>query len=183
GSCGRARGGRGCGSAARSGGPPGRRSTTRCATRGPSPPPPVGPPTGGGRRRSGRVPGLTGAWRPPRRAVGLPGPTGPPSCSGRREPRRRSCGIGHRSQLARLASGGVPVQQRFQGVCSFPVRWPTSEVGSFSLLDGVSDPVLVEPDRPVRDVLALMNARRIGAVVVVDDRRAPVGVFSERDLL
>lgn len=45
------------------------------------------------------------------------------------------------------------------------------------------DPVLVDPDRPIRDVLGLMNAQRIGGVVVVDAERRPVGIFTERDLL
>ena len=45
------------------------------------------------------------------------------------------------------------------------------------------DPVLVEPDRPVREVLREMNSRRIGAVVVVTADRALLGIFTERDLL
>jgi predicted transcriptional regulator len=45
------------------------------------------------------------------------------------------------------------------------------------------EPVLVGPERPIREVLAEMNRRRIGAVVVVDADRALLGIFSERDLL
>src|SRR5581483_9227467 len=46
-----------------------------------------------------------------------------------------------------------------------------------------SEPVLVGPERPVREVLAEMNRRRIGAVVVVNPDRSLLGIFSERDLL
>jgi serine phosphatase RsbU (regulator of sigma subunit)/CBS domain-containing protein len=46
-----------------------------------------------------------------------------------------------------------------------------------------SEPVVVSPDLAIRDVLELMNQRRIGAVVVVGHDRSLVGIFSERDLL
>ena len=42
--------------------------------------------------------------------------------------------------------------------------------------------VTIAPDRPVREALARMAERRIGALPVVDGDR-PLGVFSERDLL
>ena len=45
------------------------------------------------------------------------------------------------------------------------------------------NPVAVAPDCPLRDVLALMNEYRIGAVVVVSPDRALLGIFTERDLL
>lgn len=45
------------------------------------------------------------------------------------------------------------------------------------------DPVMVEPGRPIREVLGVMNDRRIGAVVVVDTDRSLLGIFTERDLL
>ncbi len=46
-----------------------------------------------------------------------------------------------------------------------------------------TDPVLVPPDRPVRDVLDLMNHRRIGSVLVADPVGRLLGIFTERDLL
>lgn len=45
------------------------------------------------------------------------------------------------------------------------------------------DPVVVDPDRSIRDVLGLMNLRRIGAVVVAGGDRSLRGIFTERDLL
>ncbi len=45
------------------------------------------------------------------------------------------------------------------------------------------DPVLVSPDRAVREVLDLMNLRRIGSVLVVGDDARLLGIFTERDLL
>lgn len=45
------------------------------------------------------------------------------------------------------------------------------------------DPVVVQPTCPLRDAMERMNRLRIGAVVVVDDRHAPRGIFTERDLL
>jgi len=45
------------------------------------------------------------------------------------------------------------------------------------------DPVLVPPSCPVRDALARMNERRIGAVIVTDGARNLLGIFTERDLL
>ena len=44
-------------------------------------------------------------------------------------------------------------------------------------------PVAVEPTTPIRDVLAVMNQRRIGSVLVVQDARTLAGIFTERDLL
>jgi len=45
------------------------------------------------------------------------------------------------------------------------------------------NPIVVEPDWRLRDVLQLMNQHRIGAVVVVSADRSLLGIFSERDLL
>jgi serine phosphatase RsbU (regulator of sigma subunit)/CBS domain-containing protein len=45
------------------------------------------------------------------------------------------------------------------------------------------DPILVEPDRCLRDVVRVMNQHRIGAVGVVTAERELLGIFSERDLL
>ena len=46
-----------------------------------------------------------------------------------------------------------------------------------------AEPVVVPPDCPVREALALMNRYRIGAVVVVSADRGLLGIFTERDLL
>lgn len=45
------------------------------------------------------------------------------------------------------------------------------------------DPISVPPDCPLGRVLELMNARRIGAVLVVREDRTLAGIFTERDLL
>jgi phosphoserine phosphatase RsbU/P len=45
------------------------------------------------------------------------------------------------------------------------------------------DPVVVHPDRPVGDLLLMMNRQRIGSVLVCDDSDRLVGIFTERDLL
>jgi serine phosphatase RsbU (regulator of sigma subunit) len=43
--------------------------------------------------------------------------------------------------------------------------------------------IVVPPDYPLRDVLAVMNKFRIGGVVVVSPARELLGIFTERDLL
>jgi serine phosphatase RsbU (regulator of sigma subunit) len=45
------------------------------------------------------------------------------------------------------------------------------------------DPIMVEASLSIRDVLAAMNQRRIGAVVVATPDRILLGIFTERDLL
>lgn len=45
------------------------------------------------------------------------------------------------------------------------------------------NPIMVEPCLSIREVLSLMNNRRIGAVVVATSDRELVGIFTERDLL
>jgi serine phosphatase RsbU (regulator of sigma subunit) len=45
------------------------------------------------------------------------------------------------------------------------------------------DPVSVTPDRPVGELLLLMNRLRIGSVLVCDPAGELVGIFTERDLL
>lgn len=45
------------------------------------------------------------------------------------------------------------------------------------------DPVSVSPDCPVRDVLAVMNERRIGSVLIVGPDDQLAGIFTDRDLL
>lgn len=45
------------------------------------------------------------------------------------------------------------------------------------------DPVTVSPSCPVRDVLAVMNERRIGSVLIVGPEDQLAGIFTDRDLL
>jgi CBS domain-containing protein len=45
------------------------------------------------------------------------------------------------------------------------------------------DVVTVGPDFVLRDVVSILNRRRIGAVVVVDDANAICGILSERDVV
>jgi serine phosphatase RsbU (regulator of sigma subunit) len=45
------------------------------------------------------------------------------------------------------------------------------------------EPIVVPPSCPIRDVLALMNQYRIGAVIVVEPSHSLAGIFTERDLL
>jgi serine phosphatase RsbU (regulator of sigma subunit) len=47
----------------------------------------------------------------------------------------------------------------------------------------LTDPVVVPPDRPVGELLLLMNERRIGSVLVCDGDDRLAGIFTERDLL
>ncbi|HEU5300079.1 MAG TPA: CBS domain-containing protein [bacterium] len=41
----------------------------------------------------------------------------------------------------------------------------------------------VRPDQTVREVVALLASRNVGALVVVDERARPVGIISERDIV
>jgi CBS domain-containing protein len=43
--------------------------------------------------------------------------------------------------------------------------------------------VTVKPDQIVREAVALLVEKRIGAVVVVDETGRPVGIVSERDVI
>jgi serine phosphatase RsbU (regulator of sigma subunit)/CBS domain-containing protein len=45
------------------------------------------------------------------------------------------------------------------------------------------DPARVSPDTPVQEALRLMNARRIGTVLVVEGGDLLLGIFTERDLI
>lgn len=45
------------------------------------------------------------------------------------------------------------------------------------------DPVIVPPERPIREVLEEMNRLRIGSVLVIDEMHRLLGIFTERDLL
>jgi len=45
------------------------------------------------------------------------------------------------------------------------------------------EPVTVSPTSPLGDVLELMNAKRIGAVLVTGPDQTLIGIFTERDLL
>jgi CBS domain-containing protein len=46
-----------------------------------------------------------------------------------------------------------------------------------------SDVVTIHPNRSLKDAAALLSKHNIGAVVVVDDSGAPVGILSERDIV
>ena len=44
-------------------------------------------------------------------------------------------------------------------------------------------PITVSDDRPLREVIRIMNERNIGSILVVDEEGRAMGVFTERDLL
>src|SRR5258708_39378323 len=46
-----------------------------------------------------------------------------------------------------------------------------------------TDPARVAPEQPVQAALDLMNARRVGAVLVADASDKLLGIFTERDFL
>ena len=43
--------------------------------------------------------------------------------------------------------------------------------------------ITIRPEQTVREAIALLAERNIGALVVVDDREQPVGIVSERDIV
>ena len=43
--------------------------------------------------------------------------------------------------------------------------------------------VTVRPDQTIREAISLLTQKRIGAVVVTDERGHPVGILSERDII
>ena len=43
--------------------------------------------------------------------------------------------------------------------------------------------VTIRPDQTIRQALALLAEHNIGALVVVDDSEAPIGILSERDIV
>ena len=45
------------------------------------------------------------------------------------------------------------------------------------------DPVRIEPDRTVREAIALMTENRVGAVLIADTAGKLLGIFTERDFL
>ena len=51
------------------------------------------------------------------------------------------------------------------------------------LAEKESGVVTVEPDRTLADVARLLSEKRIGAVVVSDQRRTVLGIISERDIV
>ncbi|MCE4628630.1 MAG: CBS domain-containing protein [Desulfurococcales archaeon] len=44
-------------------------------------------------------------------------------------------------------------------------------------------PIVLKPDNTVADAIRVMAEHNIGAVVIVDDKFRPIGIFTERDLL
>lgn len=55
---------------------------------------------------------------------------------------------------------------------------------SLSILDVIKrPPVAVSVGVSVRDVVRIMHENSIGSIVVIDEARRPIGIFTERDLL
>jgi len=46
-----------------------------------------------------------------------------------------------------------------------------------------SNPIVMKPTDTVADAIRVMADHNIGAVIIVDDRFRPIGIFTERDLL
>ena len=45
------------------------------------------------------------------------------------------------------------------------------------------NPIVMKPSDTVKDAIKVMADNNIGAVVIVDDKFKPIGIFTERDLL
>ncbi|MGL6073351.1 MAG: PP2C family protein-serine/threonine phosphatase [Fimbriiglobus sp.] len=58
---------------------------------------------------------------------------------------------------------------------------PTTELTVGQLMD--LNPVSVLPTTRVQDVVQLMNQRRIGSILIVNEEQSLLGIFTERDLL
>jgi CBS domain-containing protein len=43
-------------------------------------------------------------------------------------------------------------------------------------------PVTCSPDTPLREAVKLMHEQQVGSIVVVDEHKAPLGIFTLRDL-
>ncbi|MCA5969705.1 DUF294 nucleotidyltransferase-like domain-containing protein [Pseudomonas sp. P129] len=43
-------------------------------------------------------------------------------------------------------------------------------------------PVMCSPETPMRDAVRLMHEQQVGSIVIVDERQAPLGIFTLRDL-
>lgn len=52
-----------------------------------------------------------------------------------------------------------------------------------SMKSGPDGLITVKPDMTVADAARLLSEKRIGAVVVSDDGKVPVGILSERDIV
>ena len=46
-----------------------------------------------------------------------------------------------------------------------------------------SNPIVMRPENTVKEAIQVMAEHNIGAVVIVDDKFKPIGIFTERDLL
>lgn len=55
--------------------------------------------------------------------------------------------------------------------------------GAAELSRVMHQPVTCSPTEPIRSVLATMHARAIGSMVIVDEKDAPLGIFTLRDVL
>ena len=74
-----------------------------------------------------------------------------------------------------------------QPLSDLHLQTPESELERNLLADRVSvlkpkQPITIEPNMPVRDVLQLMVNQKIGCLIIADEGR-PIGIFSERDAL
>ena len=121
-------------------------------------------------------------------------PALPITCSFQRTHRTRD---GNEVTLCTLPPGVCPIQRTRKGPegemieCSQPhcvlVDWqmvepeklPADAVRRFM----TADPVTARPDTPVRALARMMIDAHIHRVVVVDEKRVPVGVVSSTDLL
>ena len=43
-------------------------------------------------------------------------------------------------------------------------------------------PVMCGPDTPLREAVTLMHEQQVGSIVIVDEHKAPLGIFTLRDL-
>ena len=43
-------------------------------------------------------------------------------------------------------------------------------------------PVTIAPEKSIQDAMSLIDAQKIGSLVVVDDNAAPTGIITERDI-
>jgi CBS domain-containing protein len=48
---------------------------------------------------------------------------------------------------------------------------------------GSHQPIVLKPDNTVADAIKVMAEHNIGAVIIVDEKFKPIGIFTERDLL
>lgn len=69
---------------------------------------------------------------------------------------------------------------QFQGA-TMPQTTPHKTVALLSFVNHA--PVTVAPDTPLSDVLVIMEQRKIGCLLTVDEQRRPSGIFTEQDVV